>query len=428
MFLPTQKTKELNDCIACGSHNLHPVLDLGNQPLANSYKKTKDEAEDSFPLAIQVCADCSHTQLTESVNPDLLFKNYLYVSGTSKTQLEYCDWFAQFTLEYINTAYNQPQVLDIGCNDGSQLDSYKKLLCNTFGIDPAENLYPTSSAKHTVVCDYLTDKAVDMGKFDIILCQNAFAHNFDQEGFMKITKQMLKDNGYLFITTSQADMILNGEFDTIYHEHLSFYTIKSMNALCRRTGLNLVDVVKHPIHGNSFIFVISATRSRPYHVENLINFEKTTGLHDLKTYTKYNNNAISNANQLKRFIEQVRDLDDTIPIVGFGAPAKGNTLMNYIGIGPDFIIDENPLKQGLFTPGVGVPIYGMDYLKQFDDIESLCFLPLAWNFFTEIKSKIEKVRPNHKDVFIKYFPKLEVSGWDEFTWKKYPNHIMHQGV
>jgi len=404
----SSQSKKLNACIACGSTKLYPVLDLGQQPLANSYKKAKDDAEDIFPLAINVCEECSHTQLTDSVDPDLLFKNYLYVSGTAKTQLDYFDWFAKFSLEYIGVPNGR--VLDVGCNDGSQLDSYKALGCYTYGIDPAENLYPTSSVKHNVICDYFHPDAKQLGAFDVIVCQNAFAHNTDQLGFMEIAKDMLRSNGCLFITTSQADMILNGEFDTIYHEHLSFYTIKSMDALCRRAGLNLIDAIKHPIHGNSFIFVISATKSRPYHIENLINFEKSQGLHDLETYKDYQVESMSKANALKDFIVNFRATHPDTPIIGFGAPAKGNTLLNYIKVTPDFIIDENPLKQGMYTPGVGVVIYGMDYLDQYKDKETLCFLPLAWNFFSEIKSKIEKVRPNSKDIFVKYFPQLTTPG------------------
>ena len=397
--------KKLDTCIACGSGNLQPVLDLGMQPLANSYKKTVDEREDYFPLAINVCKDCSHTQLTHSVHPDLLFKNYLYVSGTTKTQLDYFDWFAKFSLEFIGK--ESGKVLDVGCNDGSQLDAYKKLDCLTYGIDPAENLYPTSSAKHNVICDYFHPDAKQLGLFDVIVCQNAFAHNTDQLGFMQIAKDMLRHDGCLFITTSQADMILNGEFDTIYHEHLSFYTIKSMDALCRRAGLNLLDAIKHPIHGNSYIFVISATRSRPYYIENLINFEKSQGLHDLSTYKDYETESQAKATALLDFMINFKASQPDTPIVGFGAPAKGNTLMNFMQRAPDFIIDENPLKQGMYTPGVGAVIHGMDYLDQYKDVETLCFLPLAWNFFDEIKSKIQKVRPNHKDIFVKYFPHLQ---------------------
>ena len=397
-------SKQLNECIACGSQALHPVLDLGEQPLANSYKKDPLDEELTFPLAINVCEDCSHTQLSVSVDPDLLFKNYLYVSGTSKTQLEYFDWFARFTMEY--NGYKGNKVLDIGCNDGSQLNAFKDIACETYGIDPAENLYELSSVRHNVKCGYLDESAKDLGKFDIITCQNAFAHNTDQFGFMNIVKDMLKPDAHLFITTSQADMILNGEFDTIYHEHLSYYTILSMRALCKRAGLNLVDVVRHPIHGTSFIFIISKDNSRPLYIQRLIDNEKLTGLHDLDTYEKQSVAAVKAAKDLKEYIRLAKQAGATV--IGLGAPAKGNTLMNFMNEGPDFILDENTMKQGLYAPGVGIPIYGLEYLEKYANEPSLVFVPLAWNFTKELKEKVKKIRPNNEDKFVKYFPSLEI--------------------
>lgn len=398
------KYRELKACIACGHPNLRPVLDLGAQPLANSYKTNPDDPEDLFPLAINVCTDCYHTQLTHQVDPDLIFKDYSYVSGTSKTQLDYFDWFAKFTMEY--NAYKGNKVLDIGCNDGSQLNAFKDIACDTYGIDPAENLYELSSARHKVKCGYLDESIKSLGKFDIIVCQNAFAHNTDQFGFMNIVKDILKPESFVFITTSQADMILNGEFDTIYHEHLSYYTIKSMDALCRRASMHLYDVIRHPIHGNSFIFVISPTKDRTHYISNLINIERLSGLHDILTYKKYEHDAKENALNLREFI---RDHDKNIPLVGLGAPAKGNTLLNYIMCDLNFIIDESPLKHGKFTPGRGIAIQPMSYLDNYKDYDKICFIPLAWNFFDEMKRKVKAVRPDKHDEFVKYFPKLEVS-------------------
>jgi ribosomal protein L32 len=142
----------INECIACGSTELVPVLDLGSQPLANSYKNTKSEHENHYPLAINRCKHCFHVQLTHRVNPDLMYKDYLYVSGTTKTQLDYFDWFARFAAEKYGS--KPISALDIGCNDGSQLDYFKKYGLFTFGVDPAENLYATSSKNHTVSCGY----------------------------------------------------------------------------------------------------------------------------------------------------------------------------------------------------------------------------------------------------------------------------------
>lgn len=397
------KCEEIKECIACGGTHLVPVLDLNEQPLANSFKNTKEEDEDFFPLAINYCEDCSHVQLTHKVNPDLLFKNYLYVSGTAKTQLDYFDWFAKFASEqYPGTPR---RVLDIGCNDGSQLNSFKLLNFETFGIDPAENLHSISSKNHNVICGYFNEQTFKNDeKFDIILCQNAFAHNYDQLGFLKSVKGIMGPYTNLYITTSQADMIVNDEFDTIYHEHLSFYSIKSMNELCKRAGLHLNDVVRHPIHGTSYIFVISAFKSRPAHIENLINAEKLNGLHSKQKYEYYAKNC---KNIIDTFIKTIDSLrEEGITIIGYGAPAKGNTLMNYAKRAPDFIIDDNPLKQGKFAPGVSVPIYGQEKLEEFKNVERVCFVPLAWNFFEEIKGKIIAKRPDKDDYFLRYFPNV----------------------
>jgi SAM-dependent methyltransferase len=395
--------EEIKNCIACGSEDLVKVLDLNEQPLANSYKKSVDEPEPYFPLAINRCEHCFHVQLTHRVNPDLMFKDYAYVSGTAKTQLEYFEWFAEFAKEKFGTMPST--VLDIGCNDGSQLNAFQDRGAETYGVDPAENLFDTSSKRHKVVCGYFTGKEW-AGKFDVITCQNAFAHNFNQLELLQNISRNMHNESLLFATTSQCDMILNGEFDTIYHEHLSFYNIKSIDALCKRAGLNLIDVVKSPVHGMSYIFIISKHKRAPKTIQNLIDLETKKGLYDTKTYEAYAKKckevAVYFSNVIKRYREQ------GIPVVGFGAPAKGNTLMNFAGIGPDFTIDENPLKQGLYCPGVNVPIYGIEKLKELDPTKPVCFIPLAWNFYDEIVKKIKANRQDSSDIFVRYFPSFEI--------------------
>lgn len=394
--------ESIDNCIACGHDTLIPVLDLKDQPLANSYKKSKDEIQEIYPLAIVRCEHCYHVQLTHRVNPDLMFKDYLYVSGTAKSQLEYFDWFAQFAAEKYGT---KPRtVLDIGCNDGSQLNYFQNHGAETFGVDPAENLYPTSSQRHKVVCGYFTGKEFEQ-KFDVIVCQNAFAHNFDQLKLLQNIREVMHKDSLMFATTSQADMILNGEFDTIYHEHLSFYNVKSIDALCKRADLNLIDVVKSPVHGTSYIFIISKNLKAPKVIENLISMEHKKGLYTEKTYDDYAKKCISVAEYVANKIKMYRS--SGIPVIGLGAPAKGNTLLNFCNESPDFIIDENPLKQGLYTPGSSVLIRGMDLLDNYKN-QSICFIPLAWNFHTEMKAKIKKLRPENKDIFVKYFPEQKI--------------------
>jgi len=398
--------KELNECLCCGSKRLKLVLDLNEQPLANSFKKTADESEPTFPLCLNICEDCTHLQLSHAVNPDLLFKNYLYVSGTSQTLRDYFDWFAKRTLEYFEMP---PQtVLDIACNDGSQLNSFKALGLKTYGIDPAENLHVLSNANHEVVCDYFKEKYVyhfKMKQLDIITAQNVFAHNDYPLDFLLQCKEIMGNKSRLFIQTSQADMIKNNEFDTIYHEHLSFFNSSSMTALAARAGLHIIDIQKTPIHGNSYLFVMSKHPGARPSVQLQLDQESEQGLQDMNTYLAYSDRASTIVEDLKQTIMHYRTLDYLI--VGYGAAAKGNTLLNFGDIHLDYIIDDNPLKQGMFAPGTNAPVVPIDILDQYAETK-VAFVPLAWNFFKEIQGKIKNKRDRDGDVFIKYFPIIKV--------------------
>ena len=333
---------EKTSCICCDKTDLVQILDLNDQPLANSYHKI-DESLDSYPLKLNLCKNCYHLQLSHIVDPNLLFKNYLYVSGTTQTLRDYFDWFANFVSEYEPTAQT---VLDIACNDGSQLDSFSKLNFDTYGIDPAENLHQISSIKHKVICDYFDVSHFDE-KFDVIVAQNVFAHNENAKKFLDDCTQIMHNDSLLFIQTSQAEMIEQNQFDTIYHEHLSFFNINSFNELTKRTKLYLVDVIKTPIHGTSYVFVLSRTKSRSHHIKNQIEIERSKQLLSLSRYTLYQTKVISLVNDFKKNVESFRV--NGYKIIGYGAAAKGNTFLNFADVRLDYIIDDNPLKQQLFT-------------------------------------------------------------------------------
>ena len=400
-----EDAKQLNECLCCGSEKLKLVLDLNEQPLANSFKKTAEEDEPTFPLRLNICEDCTHLQLSHAVNPDLLFKNYLYVSGTSQTLRDYFDWFAKETLTY---APDAKTVLDIACNDGSQLNSFKALGLKTFGVDPAENLHPLSNANHEVVCDYFKEKYVyhyKMKQLDIITAQNVFAHNDYPLDFLLQCKEIMHDASVLFIQTSQGDMIRNNEFDTIYHEHLSFFNASSMSALARRAGLHLIDIRKTPIHGNSYMFVFKKIAEDASKVDAVLAEERALGLQDMNTYLAYADRAATIVEDLKQTIMHYRTMDYLI--VGYGAAAKGNTLLNFGEIHLDYIIDDNPLKQGLYSPGMSTPVVPISKLDDYADVR-VAFVPLAWNFFTEIRKNIKNKRDREGDVFIKYFPTISI--------------------
>ena len=387
--------KRLIKCLCCDSQNLKFVLDLNSQPLANSYLKAVGESEDVFPLGINFCIDCTHIQLTDAVDPDLLFKKYLYVSGTTTTLHDYFDWFARFTGRY--TAGKK--VLDIACNDGTQLDYYGVRGYETYGIDPAENLYELSSKKHTIVCDYLTKDSLQKlnTKFDIITAQNVFAHNTYPKEFLELCKSSLSDDGCIFIQTSQADMVKNNQFDTIYHEHISFFSVKSFCALAKRAGLNVIDITRTSVHGNSFVFVLSKIRPDQSDIFIEKEFELTEDVME-----KYNQSCVRISEET---FDKVKELKDQgYKVIGYGAAAKGNTFLNFSKFQLDYIVDDNSLKQGLYSPGSKIPIVHPDTI--ISETGKICIVPLAWNFFVEIKDKVSKRKSDV--VFLKYFPEVEV--------------------
>lgn len=393
-------------CVACDGENLHTVLDLGDQPLANSYHQ--GEKLTAFPLKLNLCTDCCHLQLSHTVNPDLMFKNYLYVSGTTKTLRDYFDDFAKLTVEYVPDA---KKVLDIACNDATQLDSYKRLGVETYGIDPAENLYDDAVAKgHNIICDYFNTTTVHKfkeEKFDIITAQNVFAHTKYTLDFLKSCDSVLSKNGKIFIQTSQSNLVVNNEFDTVYHEHISFFNIQSMESLVNRAGLHLNDVRKTSVHGTSYVFVISRVDEKLEGYVKEYNKEKENGLYDVLKYPEYAMKCWNVAYSLKKELENLKN--EGYLLVGYGAAAKGNTLLNFTKIKLDLIIDDNPLKQGLLTPGMNIEIFPASYLRGIDAKQKVAFIPLAWNFFDEICERIRKERESHNDIYVRYFPSLKIS-------------------
>jgi SAM-dependent methyltransferase len=362
-------------------------LNLGSQPLANNFTKTIDD-QPEYPLAVVLCDECQHLQLDYFIDPDLMFKNYLYVSGTSKTYRSYLEWFAKYT-----GARKESLVLDIGCNDGTQLDAFKKLGADTWGIDPATNLYPMSSQRHKVILGYFDEKYKPGVKFDIINAQNVFAHNRDPLSFLSNCKKLMNDGSRLYIQTSQADMVLNGEFDTIYHEHINFFNVKSFKKLTERAELVLIDVIKTPIHGTSYMFTLGLNGEPSINVQNQIDIEAGHKLYNRDTYLKWSNNVLSLKNMVRRTLEGKF-------VVAYGAAAKGNTLLNFLKIKPEVIIDDNPKKHGTYSPGIKALIVDKNWILTIPKEKQISFLPLAWNFFDEIKSNILEVRNNPLDDFI----------------------------
>ena len=386
-----------HECRICFNPHLYSVLDLKSQPLANEYHNNTYQLKE-YPLHLMWCSTCTHLQLNYVVDKEILYKHYQYVSGTSTTMDKYFDWLA----EKITCENGVGSVLDIACNDASQLEHFKSRGWNTFGVDPAENIVSKiDQTNHIVYNDFFTfDFAKNLGKtFDVILAQNVVAHVDDVYDFINGCKHVLKDDGgKLYIQTSQCNMIKNNEFDTIYHEHHSFFSVKSMKTLVENCGMFLERVEKTFIHGTSYLFTIS--KNKPIDTnsvqEELSNEEFLGNVETYKTYATRVNIVCKNLTQCVQELQ-----NNGYIVIGYGAAAKGNTLLNYCNIKLDYIIDDADIKWNLYTPGMNIPIYPPSKLQ---DVDKLVIIPLAWNFFDEIVSKIKC----KNTIFLKYFPNLEL--------------------
>jgi len=399
--------KIIDKCRCCNSGNLKEILNLENQPLANDFHLI-DVVPKQYPLALNLCLNCFHCQLNVIVDPEILFRNYLYVSGTSNTMKSYFSWLAQLIQELYQTIKSYPpySILSIAGNDGSELDPFKELGWNTTNVDPAKNLAPISRSKgHRTISEFWNIETARKlnKKYDIILAQNVFAHTDNILEFLEACKLVMNEDSLLFIQTSQANMIKNGEYDTIYHEHLSFFNTSSMLSIVDRAKLLLNNVFTTKAHGTSYVFVISKNPLLINNVQIQLKAEKDIKLYELLTYDNFAIKAIKNTIELATLIKLYQDEGYTV--CGYGAAAKAMTVLNFGNIKLDFIVDDNPLKQGLYSPGQNIPIVSKEHLLT--DSSSLVILPLAWNFFEEISQKIKELRPNNSDIYIRYFPTLE---------------------
>jgi hypothetical protein len=281
-------------------------------------------------------------------------KNIIYMAaiGHDMCDKKYMD--ENEGIERFKNYFNEKpsSILDIACNDGTQLNSYKKFGLETFGIDPAENLLKESSLNHDVICDYFPSDKLNR-KYSIITAQNVFAHTHDIFSFLKGCSEILDDKGILYIQTSQANMVSKNEFDTTYHEHVSFFNTLSMKTIVERSGMSLNNVFKFDIHGTSYIFEISKSKYDS-NIDSILESERNRGLYNLETYKNFADNALKISNGLKEKVESYKS--SGFKIIGYGAAAKGMTLLNFADIALDFIIDDNELKHDLFTPGKNIPI------------------------------------------------------------------------
>jgi 2-polyprenyl-3-methyl-5-hydroxy-6-metoxy-1,4-benzoquinol methylase len=391
----------LAKCVACGrGDTLATALDLGVQPLANNFHKP-GAPDPHYPLALRQCVRCTHAQLSFSVDPRVLFSHYLYVSGTSETGLEHFRSFAQRVTDEGGgggAGSARGSVLDIASNDGAQLDYFKALGWRTYGVDPASNLCTQAAAKgHAITCAFWdASVAASLPKFDVIVAQNVLAHTPDPHAFLSALALVCHAGTRVFVQTSQLRMFEDGQFDTMYHEHISFFTPDSMRILAARAGLALDSHYTLPIHGVSAVFCL-----RP---------DATLGV----GAAPRSPNKVPSPDERTLFAIKARETIERFraaaaaaaaggfAVVGYGAAAKAMTVLNASGVRLEYIVDENPLKQGLLAPGTEAEVVPRHRLAS--DARPVFVVILAWNFRDEILRKIAEDRVGFAPVATKVMP------------------------
>jgi 2-polyprenyl-3-methyl-5-hydroxy-6-metoxy-1,4-benzoquinol methylase len=336
-----------------------------------------------------------------------MFEHYLYISDTSKTLHSYFEWVTDYILEKTGKPNN---VLEIACNSGLLLEMFQNKGITSYGVDPAKNIRELSEKRNlNVYVDYWDRKFSDklkaeVGKLDLILAFHVLPHVQDPNDFIESCVNLLSDEGTIFIQTSQCDMLLNNEFDVIYHEHSSYFTGKSIKELAHRHGLKVSSIIKTDIHSKSFLFSLTKKDCFETQLNKLIAFETEHGIYSIEKYEQFAKQASMIKGQLLQGLQSLRDQGYTL--IGYGAAAKGNTLLNYIQYKLDYIIDDSYMKWGYKTPGMDIEIHPIDLLTS-QKFDKVCFVPLAWNFYKEIKQRISDVRDTTNDVFVKYFPEYK---------------------
>jgi len=400
-------------CRICSSKNTEMFLSLGMQPHCNNFLKKEQLSEKEFlyPLDVYYCHNCSLVQIEYTVPAKVMFSNYLYVSGTTKTLSEHFNKSTKRIVEKFNLKKDD-LVVDIGSNDGTWLKYFKQAGIRTLGVEPAKNIVEIATRNgietindffsETVALQILKEK----GSASVITAAGVFFHLENLHSVVKGISKLLSEKGVLVIQAIYLlKMIEKTAFDNIYHEHLCYYTIKPLEVLFSMYGLEIFDADVIDIHGGSLELFVGKKGTHPVKdsVKNLKEIEKNKGMYDINTYYTFAERVGIIKNKLIGILTNLKSKNKKIAT--YGAPAKGTTLLNYCGIGTnyiDFAIEKNPLKVGLYIPGVHIPIILEDRSIKFD-----YYLVLPWNFLEEFLKK-EKDLINEGIGFIVPIPEPKI--------------------
>jgi len=377
------------------------VLDLGEQPPANSFINQSDlnSSEPKFPLRLFWCRDCFLVQLLDIVDKEYLFKNYLYMTSASKPIVEHFIKYAKEIYEEFLQGLDEPLVVEIGSNDGSLLAEFKKLGTSILGIEPATNLANLANQSNiTTTNTFFSSKVgkeiTQSRNASVVVANNVIGHVEDLQDLMEGIKILIGEKGvFIFEVPYLVDLIKKLEFDTIYHEHLSYFSLLPIMNLTNRYGLEIFDVKKQSVHGGTIRVFISQKNNfkTKDSVKHFLDGEHRFGLDDIEIYRSFSIKVAEFKRKLKTELEIIKKENKSI--FGYGAPAKGNVLLNYCNIDTrflDYIIDTTPLKQGKYTPGTHIPIFPPEKIS--DKGDGHIALLLAWNYESEILEKEKQFR------------------------------------
>jgi len=390
------------NCRFCGTPLKQTFCDLGMSPLSNAYLKPTQlqQMEPFYPLHAYVCEKCYLVQLQEFQSPEKIFSDYAYFSSYSESWLKHAKAYTEYMIERFG--FNSTsQIVELASNDGYLLQYFKDKNIPVLGVEPAQNVATVAEAAGipTVTKFFGVKTATELaneGKAaDLLLGNNVLAHVPDINDFVGGLKKLLKPHGVITMEFPHLlRLIEQNQFDTIYHEHFSYLSFTTVETIFAKHGLSLFDVAKLTTHGGSLRIFAKHTEddTKPLteHIDNLKQLEKQTGLDNLKTYQKFAEQVRATKRKILNFLIQTKQAGKTI--VGYGAPAKGNTLLNYCGIRTDFIdytVDRSPHKQGLFLPGTHIAIHHPDKIKQ---TKPDYVLILPWNLKDEIIEQMAYIR------------------------------------
>ncbi|MEI6628610.1 MAG: class I SAM-dependent methyltransferase [Alphaproteobacteria bacterium] len=399
-------------CRSCLSENLVSIIPLGCLPLANALVTTPTELSGTtHNLEVMLCNDCGLAQLKDLIDPKNLFSDYVYFSSNSESMLTSVACLVDRIVPTLNA---DSLVIEIASNDGYLLKNYVNKNVKVLGIDPAENIAKVANKNGVpTLCaffgeDLATELTQQNKKADVIHANNVMAHIPDINGFVKGLKILLKKNGTAIIEVPHfLELVKKLEFDTIYHEHVYYFSVYALHPIFSRYGLEIYDIERISLHGGSlrlFVSHIGFKEINPI-INEIIAEELFNGLNQRQTYIKFMNKVEQLQKSLK---EKLNDLKSQgASIAAYGASAKGTTLLNYFGIANnliDFVVDRSPVKQGMYTPGTSLEISCPSNLVKKNITHALL---LSWNFKDEIMQQ-QKEFLNGGGKFIVPLPEVKI--------------------